>query len=61
MAALSSSTAAWLRLCLSPGVGNATMRRLLAAFSLPENIFAQDLASLTAVVPQKQALALRPG
>lgn len=59
MGALSSSTAAWLRLCMSPGVGNATMRRLLAAFSLPENIFAQDLASLAAVVSQKQALALR--
>ena len=59
MSALSSSTAAWLRLCLSPGVGNATMRRLLAAFSLPENIFAQDLAGLAAVVSQKQALSLR--
>ena len=59
MAALSSSTAAWLRLCLSPGVGSATMRRLLAAFSLPENIFAQDLATLAAVVSPKQALALR--
>ena len=58
MGALSSSTAAWLRLCMSPGVGNATMRRLLAAFSLPENIFDQDFASLAAVVTQKQAAAL---
>ena len=33
--------AAWLRLTLTPGVGNGAARRLLAAFGLPQNIFAQ--------------------
>jgi hypothetical protein len=28
--------AAWLRLTLTPGVGNATVRKLLAAFGLPQ-------------------------
>jgi DNA processing protein len=33
--------AAWLRLTLTPGVGNATARKLLAAFGLPQAVFAQ--------------------
>jgi DNA processing protein len=37
---------AWLRLTLSPGVGNDTARRLLTAFASPQAIFEQTAASL---------------
>ena len=33
--------AGWLRLALTPGVGNDAARRLLAAFGLPQAIFEQ--------------------
>ena len=32
---------AWLRLTLTPGVGNHTVRRLLALCGLPEQVFQQ--------------------
>ncbi|HTN66354.1 MAG TPA: DNA-processing protein DprA [Burkholderiaceae bacterium] len=51
--------AGWLRLAQTPGVGPETGRRLLAAFGLPENIFAASLASLQTVVSQRIAQALR--
>jgi DNA processing protein len=38
--------AAWLRLALAPGVGNALARRLLAAFGLPQQLFAQPAAAI---------------
>lgn len=41
---------AWLRLKLTPGVGDASARKLLAAFGLPPAIFAQPRAALAAVV-----------
>lgn len=48
--------AAWLRLTLSEGVGNESARRLLAAFGLPQTLFAQPLEALEQVVgPQKAA------
>ena len=50
--------AGWLRLTLSPGIGNETARRLLAAFGLPENIFEQPLAALTQVASSVQAAGL---
>ncbi|MDP3619804.1 MAG: DNA-processing protein DprA [Ramlibacter sp.] len=50
--------AAWLRLALTPGVGNTTARRLLAAFGLPQAIFSQSLESFAAVVGPAQAKAL---
>jgi len=37
--------AAWLRLALTPGVGNGAARRLLAAFGLPQAVFAQTEAA----------------
>ncbi len=37
---------AWLRLTLSPGVGNDTARRLLKAFGSPQAIFDQSAESL---------------
>ncbi len=51
--------AGWLRLTLAPGVGNQAARRLLGAFGLPEQIFAQSLQSLQQVVPATLAKALR--
>ena len=48
----------WLRLVLTPGVGNATARRLLAAFGPPENIFCQSRAALQQLVAPAQASAL---
>lgn len=51
--------AAWLRLALTPGVGNLSARRLLAAFGLPQAIFGQDGSALQQVVEPAQATALR--
>ena len=49
---------AWLRLTLTPGVGNDSARRLLAAFGLPQAIFEQSGAALRQVVSPAQASAL---
>ncbi|MBS0452919.1 MAG: DNA-protecting protein DprA [Proteobacteria bacterium] len=43
---------------MPPGVGDGTSRKLLAAFGLPEAIFAQSQAALLQVVSQAQANAL---
>jgi DNA processing protein len=51
--------AAWLRLTLTPGVGNATARKLLAAFGLPQSVFAQTGAALRQIVSPLQASALQ--
>ncbi len=48
----------WLRLTLTPGVGNAAARKLLAAFGLPHDIFRQPAAAVTQVVGLEQATAL---
>lgn len=50
--------AAWLRLTLTDGVGNATARRLLASFGLPAAIFEQPFSALREVVTSAQATAL---
>lgn len=49
----------WPRLTLTPGVGNASARKLLAAFGLPEAVFRQPSAALRQVVNAEQASALR--
>lgn len=41
--------AAWLRLTLLPGIGPERQRSLLAAFGLPERIFAAGRSAITAV------------
>lgn len=46
---------AWLRLQLSPGVGNATARKLLAAFGLPQQVFVQSPAALEACIGARAA------
>ena len=51
--------AGWLRLGLTPGVGDTGARRLLAAFGLPAAVFAQSAAALEQVVSRAQATALQ--
>ncbi|MES2414269.1 MAG: DNA-processing protein DprA [Pseudomonadota bacterium] len=46
---------AWLRLTLSPGVGNEAARRLLATFGSVASIFEQPTAALAQVVGDKLA------
>lgn len=50
---------AWLRLKLTPGVGDATARKLLAAFGLPPALFAQPQAALGTVAGPALAERLR--
>ena len=50
---------AWLRLSLSNGVGNSSARKLLAAFGLPQAIFAQSALALEQTVSSAQVQALR--
>ena len=49
----------WLRLLLTPGVGNTSARRLMASFGLPAAVFVQSQASLREVVTPAQARALQ--
>jgi len=51
--------AAWLRLALTPGVGNGAARRLLAAFGLPQAIFEQPATALRQLLTPAQASALQ--
>ncbi len=51
--------AGWLRLSLTPGVGNETARRLLQAFGLPHAVFLQPAAALRQVATPGQVSALR--
>lgn len=51
--------AAWLRLEQTPGVGNATARRLLVAFGLPQHVFAASLNALNQVANAAQCAALQ--
>ncbi len=48
----------WLRLSLTPGVGNEAARRLLACFGSPQAVFEQSEAALRQVVSALQAQAL---
>ncbi len=52
----------WLRLGLTPGVGDRTARKLLAAFGLPDTVFGQSPAALRECVSERvaQALGQRP-
>lgn len=51
--------AAWLRLALTPGVGNGAARRLLARFGSPEAVFTQGTTALQACVNANQAAQLQ--
>jgi DNA processing protein len=48
----------WLRLTLVAGIGGRTQRKLLAAFGLPEAIFAASRDALYAVIGDKAAALL---
>jgi DNA processing protein len=48
----------WLRLTLTPGVGNESIRKLLAAFGLPDAVLRQSSTALRQVVRPAQAHAL---
>jgi len=48
----------WLRLLLTPGVGNATARQLLAALGGPQQVFHQTESVLAALVGPRLAAAL---
>jgi DNA processing protein len=48
----------WLRLVLTPGVGDLTARRLLAAFGLPADVLSQPASALREVATPAQAAAL---
>lgn len=50
---------AWLRLTLSPGVGNTTARKLLATFGSAQAIFEQSGATLRKLVTEKLAVSLQ--
>jgi len=49
--------AAWLRLAMAPGLGPAALRRLLAAFGLPEAVLSQTFAALAGVAGDAAARA----
>ena len=51
--------AGWLRLVLTPGIGNSTARRLLAAFGLPDSIFSQSRDALRQLLTEAQIRSLR--
>jgi len=50
MVSTRESLQAWLRLSLTPGVGNITARALLKTFGLPERIFERSPSELQALV-----------
>lgn len=45
--------AGWLRLTLTPGIGGETQRKLLAAFGLPEAVFAAGRLAVRAVAGER--------
>jgi DNA processing protein len=49
---------AWLRLTLTPGIGNGSGRKLLAAFGSPQAVFSQPQIALEQFVSAAQALSL---
>jgi DNA processing protein len=53
------SLKAWLRLSLTPGVGNITARALLLRFGLPEAVFEQSTSELQTIVSSATGQQLR--
>ena len=51
--------ASWLRLTLTPGVGNTAAQKLLAAFGLPDAVFAQSTTALEHCATPAQCRALK--
>jgi len=59
MADDTADLADWLRLRLTPGVGDLTARKLLSAFGLPGEVFRQTASALRQVVSAGQSEALQ--
>ncbi len=59
MVSTRDSLRSWLRLSLTPGVGNKTARALLQSFGLPENIFECSASELQAIVSPTISQQLR--
>ena len=59
MTPIEDELAGWLRLTLRPGVGAERQRALLAAFGLPEQIFAASRSAIASVVGAAVADLLR--
>ena len=55
---LSDGLADWLRLTLIPGIGGESQRKLLAAFGLPETVFAAGYSALRGVIGDRLAALL---
>ena len=53
--------AAWLTLCLTPGLGAATIRRLLEVFGPPEHVLGAAPAEVIRVANSEIAAALKSG
>jgi DNA processing protein len=51
----------WLTLCLTPGLGAATIRRLLEVFGPPDEILRADTRALTRAANSEVAAALKSG
>lgn len=51
---LTTELEGWLRLALTPGVGDTTARALLVTFGSPESIFLQNRAALAAIASPAQ-------
>ena len=58
MVSTRESLKAWLRLSLTPGVGNVTARALLLEFGLPEAIFDRSASQLQVLVSEAASLQL---
>ncbi|TXH89720.1 MAG: DNA-protecting protein DprA [Rhodoferax sp.] len=56
-----SELESWLRLALTPGIGNASARALLGTFGLPTEIFAQSPSAFSRLLTPTQILALSEG
>jgi DNA processing protein len=52
---------AWLKLSLTPDLGGAGLRRLLAAFGDPQRVLAASRGELSRHVPDATAVAIREG
>jgi DNA processing protein len=59
--ALEKNLEFWLRLSLIPGLGDAAVRKLLAAFGPPQQVFATGLSALSRQVSQNFAEAIHSG
>jgi DNA processing protein len=59
MVSTRDSLRSWLRLSLTPGVGNKTARALLQSFGLPEKIFERSASELQVIVSPAISQQLR--